>query len=212
MRGESVSRVAFSSRLSCVWDTAARHFAAVALWHWRSWASCNLLDRSPSRSRPELVASTAPWPYRLRQFSVSAVIVFRRQRTSDQSGVAYRGWTLCYKRRASVVSRAFIPDTPQLVPTIPTGELPHGQSPSGDGTRFYIALENATGMQLINTLTNHVVATLRGGQSAQALVYVPQAVPTGNGLSNLMPLNSYGKSAHLYMGSPGSYAAKARPR
>src|SRR4029077_26707 len=34
---------AFSSRLSCVWVTAARHFAAIALWHWRSWASCNLL-------------------------------------------------------------------------------------------------------------------------------------------------------------------------
>lgn len=99
---------ALSSRISCVWDTAARHVAAIAIWHWRSWASCNLLDRSPSRSRPELVASTAPWPHRLRQFSVSAVVVFRRQRTSDQSEVAYRGWTLSHKRlRASIVPRGF---------------------------------------------------------------------------------------------------------
>jgi YVTN family beta-propeller protein len=100
-------------------------------------------------------------------------------------------------------------DTPQLVATIPVGELPHGQWPSGDGTRLYIALENGTGMQVIDTLSNKVVATLPGGQSAQALVYVPNAVPTGNGLSFLTPLNSYGKSVHLYMGSPGSSAASA---
>jgi len=100
-------------------------------------------------------------------------------------------------------------DNPQLVATIPTGELPHGLWPSGDGTRVYICLENGTGMQAINTLTNKVVATLPGGQACQALVYVPQAVPTGNGLSNLMPLNTYGQSLHLYMGSPGSSAAKA---
>jgi DNA-binding beta-propeller fold protein YncE len=102
-------------------------------------------------------------------------------------------------------------DTPQLVATIPVGELPHGQWPSGDGTRLYIALENGTGMQVINTLTNQVVATLPGGQSAQALVFVPNAVPTGNGLSNLVPLASSGQSVHLFLGSPGSSASTAAP-
>jgi YVTN family beta-propeller protein len=91
-------------------------------------------------------------------------------------------------------------DTPQLVATIPTGELPHGIWPSGDGTRIYVVLENGTGMQVINTLTNQVIATLPGGQAGQALVYVPNAVPTGNGLSNLASLGTYGQSAHLYMG------------
>jgi YVTN family beta-propeller protein len=91
-------------------------------------------------------------------------------------------------------------DTPQLVATIPTGELPHGIWPSGDGTNVYVALENGTGMQVINTLTNQVVATLPGGQAAQALVYVPDAVPTGNGLSNLVPLAASGQSVHLYLG------------
>jgi len=100
-------------------------------------------------------------------------------------------------------------DTPQLVATIPTGELPHGLWPSGDGSRVYICLENGTGMQAINTLTNQVTATLPGGQACQALVYVPNAVPTGNGLSGLMPLNSYGQAVHLYMGSPGSSATSA---
>jgi DNA-binding beta-propeller fold protein YncE len=98
--------------------------------------------------------------------------------------------------------------TPQLVATIPTGDLPHGLWPSGDGTRAYICLENGTGMQVINTLSNQVVATLPGGEACQALVYVPNAVPTGNGLSNLMPLGSFGQAVHLYMGSPGSSAAK----
>lgn len=102
-------------------------------------------------------------------------------------------------------------DTPQLVATIPVGELPHGLWPSGDGTRIYIALENGTGMQVIDTLSNQVIATLPGGQAAQALVFVPDAVPTGNGLSNLVPLASSGQSVHLFLGSPGSSASTAAP-
>ena len=95
-------------------------------------------------------------------------------------------------------------DRPQLVATIPTGDLPHGLWPSGDGSRIYVALENGTGMQVIETLSNRVIATLPGGQAAQALVYVPDAVPTGNGLSNLSPLATAGQAVHLYMGSPES--------
>ena len=100
-------------------------------------------------------------------------------------------------------------DIPQLVATIPVGELPHGLWPSGDGTRIYIALENGTGLQVIDTLSNQVIATLPGGQAGQALVYVPTAVPTGNGLSNLVPLGSSGESVHLFMGPPGSPASAA---
>jgi YVTN family beta-propeller protein len=102
-------------------------------------------------------------------------------------------------------------DTPQLVATIPTGELPHGLWPSGDGTRIYVAPENGTGMQVINTLSNKVIATLPGGQAAQAAAYVPEAVPRGNGLSNLMPLASSGQSVHLFLGPPGSPASTAAP-
>ncbi len=95
-------------------------------------------------------------------------------------------------------------DTPQLVATIATGELPHGIWPSGDGTHIYVALENGTGMQVINTLTNQVEATLAGGQAAQALVYVPDAVPTGDGLTNLVPLASSGQSEHFFLGPAGT--------
>jgi YVTN family beta-propeller protein len=101
-------------------------------------------------------------------------------------------------------------NTPQLVATIPTGDLPHGLWPSGDGTRIYVALENGTGMQVIDTLSNHTIATLPGGQAAQALAYVPNAVPTGNGLSNLVPLASSGQSVHLYLG-PDSKSSASGP-
>jgi hypothetical protein len=100
-------------------------------------------------------------------------------------------------------------NNPQLVATIPVGELPRGLWPSGDGTRIYIALENGTGLQVIDTLSNQVIATLPGGQAAQALVYVPTAVPAGNGLSNLVSLGSSGEPVHLFMGFPGSAASTA---
>jgi YVTN family beta-propeller protein len=93
---------------------------------------------------------------------------------------------------------------PTLVATIPVGDLPHGLWPSGDGTRIYVALENGTGITAIDTLSNQVIATMPGGQSAQALVYIPNAVPSGDGLANLKPLGDSGLATHLVMGPPGS--------
>lgn len=95
-------------------------------------------------------------------------------------------------------------DAPKLVATIPTGELPHGLWPSADGTRVYVALENGTGVTAIDTLTNRAIATIPGGQSSQALIYVPNAVPQGDGLVNLEPLGKSGLADHLVMGPPGS--------
>ena len=101
-------------------------------------------------------------------------------------------------------------DKPELVATIPTGELPHGIWPSGDGTHLYVALENGTGMNVINALTNQVEARIPGGQSSQALVYVPDAVPAGDGLERLEPLGASGLAAHLLLGPPGT-SSKAAP-
>jgi YVTN family beta-propeller protein len=100
-------------------------------------------------------------------------------------------------------------ENPKLVATIPTGELPHGIWPSGDGTHIYVALENGTGINVIDTLTNKVEARISGGQSSQALVYVPNAVPSGDGLAHLEPLADSGMSAHLVMGSPGTSSQEA---
>ena len=83
--------------------------------------------------------------------------------------------------------------------TIPVGKLPHGIWPSGDGSRVYVGLENADGMTAIDTLTNKVIATIPIGQAPQAVVYVPNAVPEGDGTQNTQPLGLAGESAHLSM-------------
>ena len=87
--------------------------------------------------------------------------------------------------------------TPELVATIPVGDLPHGIWASGDGTRVYVALENDVAAAVIDTLTNRVLANVPIGQTSQALVYVPNAVPTGDGTDNLVPLGEAGNTARL---------------
>ena len=101
--------------------------------------------------------------------------------------------------------------TPELIATIPVGELPHGIWPSGDGSRVYVALENGEHCVAIDTVTNKVIAKLPIGQTTQALVYVPNAVPNGPGTENLMPLGAAGNTArlHLESGGPGLPDAQA---
>lgn len=90
-------------------------------------------------------------------------------------------------------------DTFEKVAVIPVGDLPHGQWPSADGTRLYVGLENADAVAVIDTLQNQVVATIAVGQAPQALVYVPNAVPSGGGTQNLRPLGPAGAAVHLVL-------------
>ncbi len=83
------------------------------------------------------------------------------------------------------------------VATIPLGRLPHGVWPSGDGSRIYVGLENADELAAINTLTNQVITTIPIGEAPQAIVYVPDAVPEGDGRQGLQPLGPAGQTAHL---------------
>ena len=110
------------------------------------------------------------------------------------------------------------------VATIEVGNLPHGIWPSGDGTRVYVGLENDDKLAAIDTLTNTVIATIPIGQAAQAVTYVPDAVPmntTGNaamtdmpgmasltpdvaGTLGLHPLGVAGQAAHFAMAATES--------
>jgi YVTN family beta-propeller protein len=83
------------------------------------------------------------------------------------------------------------------VATISVGKLPHGIWPSGDGTRVYVGLENEDHLVAIDTLANKVIATVPIGQAAQAVNYVPNAVPQGDGMQGLQPLGVAGEAAHL---------------
>jgi len=100
--------------------------------------------------------------------------------------------------------------TPQLVATIPVGNLPHGIWPSGDGSRVYVALENGEMAVAIDTLSNKVITQIPIGQTTQALVYVPNAVPSGDGTSNLMPLGTAGQTARLHLEAADSALPNAQ--
>jgi YVTN family beta-propeller protein len=101
---------------------------------------------------------------------------------------------LVYRRGVGIV--------PTLVATIPVGDLPHGIWGSGDGSRIYVGLENGDAVQAIDTLTNQVVATVPVGQLPQALVYVPNAVSSGAGTSNLKPVGVATEALHLELMPP----------
>jgi YVTN family beta-propeller protein len=93
--------------------------------------------------------------------------------------------------------KVFKTDDFAQVATIPVGPLPHGIWPSGDGTRVYVGLENADAFAVIDTLTNKMIATVPVGQAPQAVAYVSNAVPEGDGMQNLTPLGVAGQEVHL---------------
>jgi YVTN family beta-propeller protein len=98
------------------------------------------------------------------------------------------------------------------VTTIPVGKLPHGIWPSGDGTRMYVGLESDDRLVGIDTLTNKVISSVPIGQAAQAVNYVPDAVPSGEGTSGLVPLELAGNAVHLTMvATAGSTPSDAPP-
>ncbi|GBD49850.1 YncE family protein [Methylopila sp. Yamaguchi] len=99
--------------------------------------------------------------------------------------------------------KVFRTDDFSQVETIPVGALPHGIWPSGDGSRMYVGLENADAMIAIDTATRAVVAHVPIGQAPQAVAYVPNAVPEGDGASGLTPLAAAGSAVHLKMRSVG---------
>jgi YVTN family beta-propeller protein len=105
--------------------------------------------------------------------------------------------------------KVFRTDDFEQVATIEVGDLPHGIWPSGDGTRIYVGLENADALAAIDTLTNKVVATIPIGQGPQALTYVSNAVPYGDGTQNLQPLGLAGMAAHFRLAPSGAKGGKA---
>ncbi|MGA0532675.1 YncE family protein [Hansschlegelia sp. KR7-227] len=105
--------------------------------------------------------------------------------------------------------KVFRTDDFSQVAAIPVGALPHGLWPSGDGSRIYVGLENGDALAAIDTASNAVVATVPIGQAPQALAYVPNAVPEGDGLQNLQPLAAAGDVFHLRLGPT---AGRAGPK
>jgi len=74
----------------------------------------------------------------------------------------------------------------------------------------YVALENGGQAVAIDTLTNKIIAEIPIGQTTQALVYVPNAVPNGSGTDNLVPLVEAAKTARLHLEAGGSALPNAQ--
>jgi YVTN family beta-propeller protein len=100
--------------------------------------------------------------------------------------------------------KVFRTDDFSQVATITVGKLPHGVWPSGDGSRIYVGLENADALAAIDTKTNSVIGEVAIGQAPQAIAYVPNAVPQGDGLAGLQSLAVAGNAVHLALHAPGA--------
>ena len=98
--------------------------------------------------------------------------------------------------------KVFRTDSFAQTATIAVGALPHGLWPSGDGARIYVGLENADEVAAIDTASNTVIATIPIGQAPQGVMYAPNAVPSGDGLRNLVPLGLAANRAMLTLASP----------
>ena len=103
--------------------------------------------------------------------------------------------------------KVFRTDNFEQVAAIETGALPHGLWPSGDGTRVYVGLENADAAAVIDTLANKVIATIPLGQGPQGVAYVPNAVPSGDGMANLQPLAAMQDSVQISLSALGGKSA-----
>lgn len=91
----------------------------------------------------------------------------------------------------------------EQVATVPVGRLPHGLWPSGDGRRIFVGLENDDALAIIDTANNRMVGTVPIGQAPQAIAYVPNAVPAGDGRANLQPLGTASRATRLTLGAEG---------
>ena len=99
---------------------------------------------------------------------------------------------------------------PKLVATIETGALPHGLWPSGDGSRVFVGLENGDAVEVLDTIAHRSMGRIPIGQAPQALVYVSNAVPEGNGTANLKPLAEITRPVTLTLLPPAGSSSKAR--
>ena len=107
--------------------------------------------------------------------------------------------------------KVFNTDDLAQVATVDVGKLPHGIWPAGDGTRIYVGLENGDALTAIDTLTNHVIATSPIGQAPQAIVYVSNAVPDGDGLQNLQAIGAAGLVTHFELGARSAPGDSEQP-
>jgi YVTN family beta-propeller protein len=95
--------------------------------------------------------------------------------------------------------------------SIAVGVLPHGLWASPDGERLYIGLEFADEVQAVDLTARKVMATIRIGQSPQALVYAEEAVSEAGGTTGLVSNAETPRTVVTELAAPAN-ASKGRGR
>jgi YVTN family beta-propeller protein len=98
------------------------------------------------------------------------------------------------------LTRVYMQPDPDAAPVfvrdiLASGTEPHGLWASPDNTHLYVVNEHTDTVDFISLETWSIVKTVKVGQEGQALVYVANAVPNGDGTQNLHA-GSLGKSGH----------------
>lgn len=115
-------------------------------------------------------------------------------RTNHPNFVSFKNAAYAYVTVGDLnVTKVFLRENnyktvPQWVATIAhsvvgdagTNCQPHGIWPSPDNSRIYVALQKCDRVDVVDTASNAVIATLKVGQDPQALVYVAGATGTAN--------------------------------
>ncbi|KAK5988621.1 hypothetical protein PT974_10107 [Cladobotryum mycophilum] len=114
------------------------------------------------------------------------------------NGTTYGFVTVAATNETKMYAQPDASKMPVYVGTIPSsGVEPHGLWPSADNTRMYIVNEHSDTVDIVDLTLNppKVVKTLNVGQEGQALIYVANAVPSGDGKQNLGTSGLYNKPA-----------------
>ncbi|EKG22442.1 Nitrous oxide reductase [Macrophomina phaseolina MS6] len=104
------------------------------------------------------------------------------------NGSTYGFVTVAAEDSTKVYQQSDSEKPPTFITTIQsTGVQPHGLWPSADNTRLYIVNEHSDSVDVIDLTSSEfeIVHTVDVGQEGQALVYVSNAVTSGNGTQNL---------------------------
>lgn len=103
--------------------------------------------------------------------------------------VAALDLTRVYRQADPLLAPVFVRDIPS------SGIQPHGLSPSPDGSHLYVVNEHSDTVDFISLKSWRVEKTVTVAQEGQALVYVANAVPNGNGTQNLGKQGLYDQPA-----------------
>src|SRR5712671_569887 len=99
-----------------------------------------------------------------------------------------------------------------ILKTLDTGPITNhvNFARNANGTFAYVTVGGLNEVKVFRTNDFAQVATIPVGKVPQALVYVPNAVPTGDGTAGLQPLGVAGQAAHLSL-APLARSGSAAP-